>query len=112
MGPNLTVTVKNQGTFTKCLLSAWRGARKGARKLCLRSSMSELMGRGGESWLVLAWQDVQSDLQMKSGKVQGVLICLSFQNIGLAMFWSILGLPQPLKTFLFSHCFLFWKKSL
>jgi len=74
--------------------------------------MSELMGRGGESWLVLAWQDVQSDLQMKSGKVQGVLICLSFQNIGLAMFWSILGLPQPLKTFLFSHCFLFWKKSL
>ena len=79
--PNLTVTIKNQGTFTKCLLSAWHGARKGASELCLRSSMSELMGRGCESWLVLAWQDVQLDLQMKSGKVQGVLIYL-FKILG------------------------------
>ena len=73
--------------------------------------MSESVGRGGESWPVLAWQEVWLDLQMKSGKVQGVLICLSFQNIGLVMFWSILGLPQPLKTFFFSHCFFMLEKE-
>ena len=75
--------------------------------------MSELMGRGGESWLVLAWQDVQSDLQMKSGKVQGVLICLSFQNIGLAMFLVNTRSSSAFKNiFLFPLLFILEKESL